>query len=149
MKKFLRWTAVLAMMLAAVSCEKNKELPESLLEVTANNISGAWKLTEWSGHAMEEGMYVYIEFTRRDQRFTIYQNQDSFLTRKIEGYYNITTDEVLGAVIRGQYDYNGDWRHRYVVRNLTAKSMTWIATDNPADISVYERCDAVPDDIME
>lgn len=138
------------MMLTAIACDKGDDTPaEPLLDVTANNISGIWKLAEWSGNTMESGTYVYIEFTRRDQQFTIYQNQDSFVARKIGGHYNITTDEALGAVIRGQYDYgNGDWRHRYIVRDLTASSMTWIAVDDPDDISMYKRCEAIPDEIL-
>lgn len=150
MKNLLRWTIVLTIMLAVISCSKDNETPaEPLLDVTANNISGIWRLVEWNGNNMNNGTYVYIEFTRRDQRFTIYQNQDSFMARKIGGDYNITTDESLGAVIRGRYDYgNGDWRHRYIVRNLTSSSMTWIAVDDSDDISLYERCEAVPEDII-
>lgn len=149
MKKLLKLTAVLSVMLTVIACGKYDDTPaEPLLDVTANNISGTWKLTEWNGSSMDNGTYVYIEFTRRDQRFTIYQNQDSFMARKIEGDYNITTDESLGAVIRGRYDYgNGDWRHRYIVRNLTASSMTWIAVDDSGDVSLYERCESVPEDI--
>lgn len=150
MKRLFRLTTLLAMMLAAVSCEKkSNEIAEPVLDVTANNISGVWKLTQWSGGTLRDGTYVYIELTRRDQEFTIYQNTDSFSARKITGYYNIETDEELGAVIRGIYNYgNGDWRHRYIVRNLTRYSMTWIAKDDADDVSVYERCEAVPDEIL-
>lgn len=151
MKHFFKIaTAAVAAMLLTVGCDK-KEGPagEPLLDVTANNISGTWKLTEWSGGEMAGGSYVYIEFTRRDQTFTIYENLDSFSARRITGRYNILTDEELGAVIWGQYDYtNNDWAHRYIVRGLTATKMTWIAKDDPEDVSVYERCDAVPDDIL-
>lgn len=149
MKKLLRFTLLMALTFAAVSCDKKDEQPEPSLDVTANNISGVWKLAEWSGTTLEEGTYVYIEFTRRDLTFTIYQNLDTFSARKLTGRYNINTDEELGAIIRGRYDYGtGDWAHRYIVRNLKADRMTWIATDDPEDISVYERCEAVPEEIL-
>lgn len=150
MKHLLKVTIVLATILAAISCEKKIDVPEEpLLDVTANNISGIWKVAEWNGHSLEEGTYVYIEFTRRDQTFTIYQNTDSFIARKITGRFNITEDEEFGAIIRGQYDYgNGDWRHRYIVRELKKSTMTWIAKDDVDDITVYERCDEIPADIL-
>ena len=134
----------LPMLFIAFACSDDKEPAEPLLDVNANNIQGDWELVEWSGNTLAEGTYVYIEFTRRNQRFTIYQNEDSFLPRMIEGDYNITIDEELGAVIRGKYDYNGDWSHRYIVRDLTAKSMTWIAVDDPANIQLFQRIDSIP-----
>ena len=54
----------------------------------------------------------------------------------------------LGAVIRGSYDYGaGDWAHRYIVTDFTETSMVWTAKDDRSDISVYERCDGIPEDI--
>ena len=136
--------------LALVGCRKQPaETPEPLLDVTANNLSGIWKLTGWSSHTPAEGTYVYIEFTRRDQLFTIYQNLDSFSERTITGRYHIELDEELGAVIRGQYDYGrGDWAHRYVVNVLTQGTMIWTATDDAGDISYYERCTALPEELQ-
>lgn len=128
----------------AASCSNDKEPAEEFLDVTAHNISGDWQLVQWSNNTLADGTYVYINFTRRNQRFTIYQNEDSFLPRKIEGDYNITTDEELGAIIRGKYDFNGDWSHRYIVKDLTAKSMIWIAVDDPDNVQLFERCDSIP-----
>ena len=149
MKRLLRLTTLLAVVLTAVSCEKNPSDVVPTLEVTANNISGIWQLSEWSGHTLEEGTYVYLEITRRNQLFTIYDNLDSFSAVKSTGRYNIITDDEHGAVIRGQYDYGkGDWRHRYIIRDLTKSSMTWVALDDADDISVYVRCDAIPEEIL-
>ena len=149
MKRLLRFASLLALVCAVAACEKTTETPEPVLDVTANNISGVWRLAGWNDKGLAQGAYVYIEFTRRNTEFTIYENLDSFSARKITGRYNIYTDEEHGAIIRGQYDYgNGDWQHRYIVRSLTKTSMTWIALDDADDISVYERCDGVPDDIL-
>ena len=149
MRHLLRLAIVVAALLATVACKERIITSEPQLEVTANNISGVWRLASWNGAPLGEGTYVYIEFTRRDQLFTIYQNTDSFIARKITGRYNIDLDEELGAVIRGQYDYgNGDWRHRYIITNLSHQEMTWTAQDDAEDVSVYERCDAVPSEII-
>ena len=128
-----------------VSCsDKDKDVADPTLEVTANNIQGTWELVEWNGMPMAEGSYVYLELTRRDRRFTIYQNQDSFLNRKIEGDYNIIYEDGVGSIIRGQYDFNGEWSHRYIVTNLTANSMTWVALDDPENVQVFQRSELPP-----
>ena len=149
MKHLLRLTTIVAIVLAAVSCEKKSETAEPWLAVTSNNISGIWKLAEWNGNKPAEGTYVYMEITRSDKEFTIYDNLNTFSAHKTTGRYNIVEDDVLGSVIRGMYDHGkGDWSHRYVIRNLTKESMTWIATDDATNISVYVRCTEIPAEIL-
>lgn len=55
------------------------------LEVTNNNIAGTWQLAEWNGAPLAEGSFVYIEFIRKDAKYVMYQNLDSFGTRKLTG----------------------------------------------------------------
>lgn len=152
MKHLLRLTTLLAIVLATVSCNKTPETTEPSLDVTANNISGIWKVSEWSGKALDEGTYVYIEFTRRDQLFTMYDNLTSFSAHKSTGRYNLYIDEEFGAIIRGEYDFaRGDdksWAHRYIIQDLKKDKMIWIAKDDLDDITVYERCDAIPAEIL-
>lgn len=150
MKQLLRLTLLAAVVLTTLSCSKEKAFEEPVLDVTANNISGVWTLAEWSGGTLADGTYVYVEFTRRDQLFTMYDNIGSFSARRRTGRYNITIDDKLGAaVIRGQYHYGaGDWQHHYIITGLTASTMTWTAADDPDDVSVYRRCDAVPEEIL-
>lgn len=142
MKRFILLTiSLLALIFGFVSCdEPTPEVPaEPELEVTANNIAGEWKLAEWKG-ALAEGSYVYIAFDRRERTYTLYQNLDSFSTRKLTGSFYIETDPELGAVIRGNYDYDrGDWAHRYWVISLSANEMVWVNLDNVVDHSVYVR----------
>ena len=46
------------------------------------------------------------------------------------------------AIIRGAYDFGqGDWEHRYYVRNLTRERMEWVATDNENVVMVYTRAE--------
>ena len=150
MKKLLRLTALMALLVAAVSCSKHDDTPDPSLDINVSNIAGIWKLATWNdGTSLADGTYVYMELTRRDRTFTLYENLDSFIATRKSGVYNIEIDEDLGAVIRGQYDYgNGDWRHRYIITSLTADTMVWVAKDDAADVSVYERCEAIPAEIL-
>ncbi|HIW65050.1 MAG TPA: hypothetical protein H9879_02285 [Candidatus Alistipes intestinipullorum] len=152
MKNLLKLTLLLLVATTFASCEKDNSYVDPGLDVSLYNISGTWQLETWNnGEALAEGSYVYIELSYRDgNRFTIYQNLDSFGPRRITGSYNLYTDESLGSVIRGMYDYeNGDWTSRYVIRNLYTDRMTWIATDNADNVSLYKRCDGVPQEILD
>lgn len=151
MKRLFGLTLLAAAMLAIVSCTEKHEAGEQYLDVTANNISGIWELTEWNGgNELAAGTYVYIEFTRRDQLFTMYDNLNSFSARRRTGRFNIINDDSIGAaVILGMYDYSaGDWQHNYIITGLTAAQMTWTAADDPENISVYRRVEAIPSDIL-
>lgn len=133
--------------IALISCSDDEEYVEPILDVTPNNIAGEWSLESWNDAPLAEGSYVYISFERADRTYTLYQNVDSAPSRTLTGRYYITADMELGAVIRGDYDFGaGEWAHRYVVKDLTAKSMTWIAKDNPDDVSVYVRCE-IPEQV--
>jgi hypothetical protein len=140
MKRFILLTISL-FALSFAACDDEPEVPvEPQLEVTANNIAGEWKLSEWKGAPLAEGSYVYLSFDRRERTFTIYQNLDSFSTRKLTGSFYIEIDPVHGAVIRGSYDYDrGDWANRYYVISLTANEMVWASNNNVVDQSVYTR----------
>ena len=153
MKNFLKSTLLLPFAATAFTgCEKDKSYEDPGLEVSLYNISGTWKLASWNnGAELAEGSYVYLELAYRDgNTFTIYQNLDSFGPRRITGSYNLYTDESLGSVIRGMYDYeNGDWTSRYIIRDLYADRMTWIATDDAGNVSQYVRCDGIPQEILD
>lgn len=143
MKRFILLTiSLLVATFGFVACDDEPVVPtDPQLEVTANNIAGEWKLAEWKGVALPDGSYVYIDFVRRDCSYKLYQNLGSFSTQLLTGDFYIEIDETIGgAVIRGNYDYDrGDWSHRYVVTSLTATKMTWVAKDDPEDVSIYER----------
>ena len=90
---------------------------------------------------------MYVNFVRNDKTFTIYQNLDSFknVPHVATGSFYIDTDVELGAIIRGMYDHDsGDWAHRYIVTELTATGMKWIAKDNSGYIQVFERVNVIP-----
>lgn len=147
MKHITRIVLVVSLFCAfigSISCTKESEPTVEYLEVNANNISGCWELVSWKDSPLAEGAYVYIEFVRKDTKFDLYQNLDSFSARHLTGRFAIYEDEVCGPVIRGEYDYGiGEWGHRYSV-SLTADKMVWTALDNPEDVSVYSRCSEIP-----
>lgn len=152
MKHLLKFTLLLMFAVSFASCEKDNSYQDPGLEVTPYNISGTWKLDSWNnGASLAEGSYVYLELEYRDgYRFTIYQNLDSFGPRRITGDYALYTDDALGTVIRGMYDYeNGDWTSRYIISDLFSDRMTWTATDNAENVSVYGRCDGIPQEILD
>lgn len=127
------------------------EVLQPWLDVTPANIAGTWKLTEWNNSSVAQGTYCYIVFERRDRTYKMYQKFDSMYPRYITGEYSIEKDDDDNYVISGTYDYgNGLWNNSYIVTELLASgSMKWTVKGNADDVSRYERCNAVPDDILE
>lgn len=147
MKTIFRFTLLALIATAFCACDDDKSYVAPL-DVTPNNLAGTWQLAQWNGAPLAEGSYVYIEFIRKDQKYVMYQNLDSFGARKLTGRFAIETDEELGAIIYGNYDYSvGDWQHRYIVTDFSKTQMIWTAKDDRSDISVYERCDGIPEEI--
>lgn len=83
MKRFLRFAALLSALALLGACDDDMYVTP--LEVTNNNIAGTWQLAEWNGAPLAEGSFVYIEFIRKDAKYVMYQNLDSFGTRKLTG----------------------------------------------------------------
>ena len=135
------------MAFASMSCEKEQhDIQPEPLEVNTNNISGKWELVEWNGAPMAGGTYVYMDI-ERGKTYTMYQNLDSFknIPHVITGSYNLATDPELGAIIRGSYDHdNGDWAHRYIIKDLYENEMLWVAKDDPTFTQKFRRVSTIP-----
>jgi hypothetical protein len=137
------------MAVASMACNKIDDPQDNgrePLEVNTNNISGKWELVEWNGAPMAEGTYVYMDI-ERGKTYTMYQNLDSFsnIPHVITGSYNLATDPELGAIIRGSYDHdNGDWSHRYIIKDLYENEMLWVAKDDPAFTQKFRRVSTIP-----
>ncbi len=150
MKNILKIVALSLLLSAAGACDDDKHPVDTSLPVTSNNIAGTWQLARWNDAPPTDGSYVYLELIRKDNLFVLYQNLDSFQARKLTGRFTLYDDEALGTLIRGLYDHGtGEWQHRYIVRDLTAERMVWVALDDPEDISVYVRCAAIPQEIID
>ena len=149
MNKITKILVLAFMAVASMACNKidapQDNGPEPL-EVNTNNISGKWELVEWNGSPMAEGTYVYMDI-ERGKTYTMYQNLDSFsnIPHVITGSYNLATDPELGAIIRGSYDHdNGDWSHRYIIKDLYENEMLWVAKDDPAFTQKFVRIASIP-----
>ena len=150
MKNILKIAVFSLLLAAAGSCNDDKQSVDTSLPVTSNNISGTWQLERWNDAPLAGDSYVYLRIIRKDNLFELYQNLDSFQARLLTGRFELYDDEALGSLIRGLYDYGtGEWQHRYIVRDLTADRMVWVALDDPDDISIYVRCDAIPQEIID
>ncbi len=164
MKKIVKMAAALlpalTIMLGLTACNKDKTDTVESLDVTYANLNGTWRLSSWEGGVMGAtksaenvtptgDTYCYITFDRREHTFVMYQNFDSMYARRITGSFSLTTDDYLGEVVSGKYDWdNGEWNHDYIITNLLSDSMVWTATDDPLDVCLYVRVDEVPEEIV-
>lgn len=148
MKRFLK-TIALMLVLVLASCTRDDDATPQSLEVTPNNISGIWALTEVNGESLPEGLYCYIQFVRRDRTYTMYQKFDSMYPRRLTGTFDITKDDYKGYILSGKYDYGtGDWNNSYIVTDLYEEFMLLTADTQNGDVCKYVRCNEVPEEII-
>lgn len=139
MKKIVKFVLVILLLATIGACTKEQKSGNEYLEVTPNSLSGVWRLVSYdNGTSLGEGSYFYVEFYRSNHTFVSYDNLSTMEANVRTGEYQITVDEA--AIIRGMYDYEqGDWEHRYYVRDLTATTMRWVATDDETNVRLYVR----------
>lgn len=146
MKKIVNLAVAIIAMVVMAGCTEPNESGIQFLDVTPNNIKGVWRMESYdNGVKLAEGSYYYIVFDRADRTFVSCDNLESMELHRRSGRYDIVTDGA--AVIFGDYDFGlgvSDWEHRYYVRNLTANSMVWVATDDESIVTVYVR-DELPE----
>lgn len=148
MKKLLKLISVAMLLFAVSACESDKESTPGDLDVTYANISGTWKLTSWNGIEQTESPYMYLILDRKEHTFEMYHNMDSGKSQHTSGVYELTMKDER-VVVKGMYDFaSGFWNHDYYVSGMTADQMTWTITDNANDVSVYTRCAAIPEDVL-
>ena len=153
MKNFLKSTAILLVVFffSACSNESDDFAPQSL-EVTPNNISGYWVLSEYNGMEIPEGVFCYVEYIRKDRKFVMYQKFDSMYPRCITGVYSIEKDKYGRAILSGKYDYSmsaGEWNNKYFVTELLENRMVLTADSENADVCIYVRCNEIPSDVID
>lgn len=132
----------------AVSCDKSGTETEEYLSLTYYNVAGTWELVEWNGEPLADGTYACIELTRQHE-FTSCSNirTTSSVAEVLTGEFDIDNED---NTVGGYYDYMDymQWSHRYVVSELTSDRMVWTASDDPGEVRVYLRTDAIPEGLI-
>lgn len=149
MKKLFKLLLASLVLFTAVACESDEDTTgPKYLEVTYANIAGTWKLTSWNDVEQTENPYMYLVLDRKEHKFDMYQNLDSGKSRHITGTYTLVMEDDR-MIIKGMYDHaSGFWNHDYFISELGLEQMTWTITDNENDISVYTRCETIPEDVI-
>ena len=100
MKKIVKFAMVSLFVMMAVACSDKEYAGNGYLEVTPNNISGAWSMESYdNGVPLADGSYYYIVFDRAERRFESFDNLGSMEMYKRSGRYDINTNGA--AIIRG------------------------------------------------
>ncbi len=145
MKNFFKLMLLLLLAIPFQACSDDDEAAIANLEVTTYNIAGVWKLHNWSGSA-ESLPEVYIEFSRKENRFKIFQTYNSMYPEIKTGTYSVEKDYYKGTIMSGVYDHdNGKWNNKYVIKTFTDTVLELVAGK---ETQTFVRVDKVPDYII-
>lgn len=144
MKNIFKTLSIVFVILSLAACTKETTVSDNQLPVTSDNISGTWQLSEFNGSPLADGLYMYLELVRRDRKFSFYEN--------ISGSENVTVPK------SGRFDFFGDrvisflydnsmssYGKKYEIVSLTKDRMVWVRQDNKDEVSVYVRCETIPE----
>ena len=105
-----------------------------------SSIAGVWHLTAWRDAV--PSFDIYLDITANGV-VTLYQRLES---RAWECFYSSAAMEY--GIIKGTYSDGVAWGASYYVSvDVEGDTMTWVDTADSNDISVYTRCDELPEDI--
>ena len=87
-----------------------------------------------------------MNFNRSGNEYTIWETLSSIPSSPNvdKGTFAIYTDQELGAYIRGIDEVKEEWADRYVIKDLTKTTMTWVGVNNSDFVQKFERIDSVP-----
>ena len=145
--RLFRLLLSVTLMLVAItttSCEKPAPLPsDERVAVTYYNIDGCWELYMFHGAPLQEDTYLYIEFSRSDHRYQMWDNLNSMYGISTTGTFYITEEEDGTYTLSGNYDHGaGDWSSSYKVEMSSTDNMTWRSTETILD---FRRIDSIPE----
>lgn len=123
--------------IAEITVPKNEPPTPPVSGGDTSAIIGTWHLTSWRG--AEPSFDIYLDIT--DGVVTLYQRLES---RAWECYTSSAAME--DGIIKGTYSDGVAWGATYYV-SVEGDTMTWEDTADRSDISVYTRCDKLPEDI--
>ena len=148
MRLLQRLVATLIVVATIAGCEKPAPLPtEEKIAVTYAALDGCWQLSMWQGASMAEDTYLYIEFDRREHRYTIWDNIDSMYATDTTGTFAITEEEDGTYTLSGTYDYGvGDWSSDYrVTLSNKGERMQWISRSGSFQVMDFVRVVEIPE----
>ena len=148
MRLLQRLVATLIVVATIAGCEKPAPLPtEEKIAVTYAALDGCWQLSMWQGAPMAEDTYLYIEFDRREHRYTMWDNIDSMYATDTTGTFAITEEEDGTYTLSGTYDYGvGDWSSDYRVELTNeGERMQWISRSGSFQAMDFVRIEAIPE----
>ena len=115
--------------------KKETPTPPAVGAGDTSDIAGTWHLSQWRG--TEPSFDIYLDITE-DGIVTLWQRLES---REWECFYS--SANIDNGIITGTYTDGTAWGASYNV-SIAGDTMTWIDTNDDADISVYTRCE-LPD----
>lgn len=142
----------------AVSCSTKDDMGSDVFEVNYINVAGTWQLSTGGNITKGTEPYVYLVLNRKPDEdrdnlrtWESWDNLGSSFSKHTEGIYSIVSDEDYTPIIKGYYDHGigiNLWGHEYYVTELSSDRMVWTAVDDKDIVSVFVRCDSVPEDIV-
>lgn len=126
-----------ASQIAEITVPKNEPPTPPVSGGDTSAVLGIWHLTSWRGAV--PSFDIYLDIT--DGVVTLYQRLES---RAWECYTSSAAMEY--GIIKGTYSDGVAWGATYYV-SVEGETMTWVDTADSSDISVYSRCDKLPEDI--
>ena len=141
-------TLTIVATLFAAGCEKPAPLPtEEKIAVTYAALDGCWQMTMWQGAPIAEETYLYIEFDRKERRYTMWDNIDSMYATDTTGTFTITEEEDGTYTLSGTYDFGvGDWSSDYRVElDDEGESMKWISRSGSHQVMNFVRIAEIPE----
>lgn len=154
MKSIFKMMALLMFALTIGACSDDDiKFVATMPDVTNATLAGNWQLSELNGVPVAEDAYVYMQFVRRDQTFTIYDKMGSMYAHKMTGKYTYETDEYGVTTLSGRYDNQLDdnrWNDDYIVKELQPGAvMTLAIKGDENETQKYVYVDAIPDSILD
>ena len=58
-----------------VACNDDDDVKDAILEVNYKNLNGTWRLSEWNGKEMNDKLYCYITFDRKEHTYIVSKPQ--------------------------------------------------------------------------
>ncbi len=148
MRLLNRLIATLIVVATIAGCEKPAPLPtQEKIAVTYAALDGCWQLSMWQGAPIAEDTYLYIEFDRKEHRYTMWDNIDSMYATDTTGTFALTEEEVGTYTLSGTYDYGvGDWSCDYRVELTNeGNDMRWVSLSGSHQVMNFVRVAEIPE----